>query len=118
MRRSRINLLRLKEELSEVKLRLATVTVAYLSWHEFIKRYDRPRTLFYLNPPYYKAPFYEHNLELEGYIKMASILAKIKARFILSINDHPEMRKAFHLFNIDPVILKYTVGKELLITNF
>jgi len=36
LRRSRINLLRLKEELSEVKLRLATVTVAYFSWQEFI----------------------------------------------------------------------------------
>ena len=49
---------------------------------------------------------------------MASILAKIRAQFILSINDHPEMRKAFHLFKIDPVKLKYTVRKELLITNF
>jgi len=28
------------------------------------------------------------------------------------------MQKAFHLFNIDPVKLKYMVGKELLITNF
>ena len=48
---------------------------------------------------------------------MASILAKIRAQFILSINDHPEMRKAFHQFYIDPVKLKYTVEKELLITN-
>ena len=56
---------------------------------------------------------------------MASILAKIQAQFILSISDHPEMPKAFHMFNIDPVKFKYTVGKdnskagkELLITNF
>jgi DNA adenine methylase len=125
LRRPRINLLRLEEELSEVHLRLATVTIENLPWYEFIKRYDRPRTLFYLDPPYYKAPWYDHNLELEDYFEMASILAKVRSRFILNINDHPEIRKTFHQFNIDPVRLKYTVGKdnskvgkELLVTNF
>ena len=70
------------------------------------------------------APYYEHNLELEDYKEMAQILAEIKAKFILSINDHFEMCKVFSDFNIKPVKLKYsvakdqnTVGKELLISN-
>jgi DNA adenine methylase len=56
---------------------------------------------------------------------MSDILSGLKAKFILSINDHPEMREIYKRFKIKPVTLKYsvaekcaTVGKELLITNF
>jgi DNA adenine methylase len=45
-------------------------------------------------------------------------------QFILSINDHPEMREVFGSFKIKPVKLKYsarkeghTLGNELLVTN-
>ena len=126
MRAPRINLLRIEEELSGVHLRLARVTVENLKWQEFVTRYDRPGTFMYLDPPYYKAPFNNHNLlKLEDYQEMATILAKVKANFILSINDHPEIRETFRGFNIKPVTLNYTVskgkqtkGKELLISNF
>jgi len=125
MRRPRINLLRIEEELSEVHLRLATVTIENLPWQDFVRRYDRPQTFFYIDPPYYKAPYYEYNLELEDYQEMAQILASIKAMFILSINDHPEIREIFKQFNIKPVELNYSVskgkqtkGKELLVSNY
>lgn len=56
---------------------------------------------------------------------MAQILSDIKSGFILSLNDHPDIRDTFKSFNIKPVELKYSVstgkqktGKELLITNF
>lgn len=125
MRRPRINLLRIEEELSEVHLRLARVTIENLPWDKFIKRYDRDKTFFYLDPPYYKLPYYKHNMDLKDYQNMAKILADIKAKFILSINDHPDIRKIFDGFNIKPVSLKYTVAKEkqtnakeLIVTNF
>jgi len=125
MRRPRINLLRIEEELSEVHLRLAPVTIENLPWQDFIKRYDRVDTLFYIDPPYYKAPYYQHNLELEDYREMAETLAGLKSKFILSINDHPKMRDVFNNFQIEPVTLKYTVakkeqktGKELIIINY
>jgi len=121
----RINLLRLEEELSDVHLRLARVTIENLPYQEFLKRYDKPHTFFYLDPPYYKAPYYEHNLELKDYQEMVEVLAKVKAKFTLSINDHPEMRKIFKPFKIKPVKLKYSVakeglteGKELLVSNY
>ena len=125
MRLPRINLLRLEEELSDVHLRLARVTIENLPWQEFVRRYDRRRTFFYLDPPYYKAPYYQHNMEMENYQEMAEILAGIKANFILSINDVPEMREVFKGFKVQPVALKYsasrgsqTQGRELLIMNF
>jgi DNA adenine methylase len=125
LRLPRINLLRLEEELSEVHLRLARVTIENLPWREFLIRYDRQRTFFYLDPPYYKAPYYRHNLELDDYSEMAEILAGLKGQFILSINDVPEMRDTFRMFKIRPVKLKYSTakdnwseGEELLVSNF
>lgn len=123
--RPKINLLRIEENLSEIHLRLINVQIENLPWQEFIKRYDRSQTLFYCDPPYYKAPFYEHNLELEDYHVLARTLVNIKGKFILSINDRKEMRRAFKRFNIKPVELKYSVSKnqltkakELLVSNF
>ena len=124
MHNPRINLLRIEEELSEVHLRLVRVSIEHLPWEDFISRYDKPETLFYCDPPYYKAPFYNHNLELADYQRIASVLARIQCRFILSINDHPDIREVFKDFQIKPVTLNYTVskgkhkkGRELLITN-
>jgi len=125
LRRPKVNLLRLEEELSEVHIRLARVVIENLPWQEFVKRYDREQTFFYVDPPYYKAPYYKHNMDLKDYQEMAKILAGIKAKFILSINDHQEMREVFEGFKIKPVTLKYSAprgkqakGKELLITNY
>ena len=123
-RRPRISLLRIEEELSEIHLRLVGALIENLSWQEILKRYDRAGTLFYLDPPYYKAPFYNHNFKLPDFEELSARLKKLKGRFILSINDHPEMRRVFGDYQIKPVSLSYTirndkatVGRELLISN-
>ena len=124
MSRPRINLLRIEEELSEVYLRLAGVTIEHLPWQQLIKTYDKPGTVFFLDPPYYKAPYYNHNFDLADYSELADSLSRIKSHFILSINDLPEMRKVFKGFKIKSVNLSYSAAqnecvhaKELLITN-
>ncbi len=124
--RPMLNLLRIEEDLSQVYFRLMGVVIENLPWQAFIERYDRPEVFFYLDPPYYKAPFYKHNLlTLEEYVEMADLLAGVKGKWILSINDLPEIRKAFGRFCMKPVTLKYsvnkeanTVGRELLVANF
>ncbi len=121
----KINLLRMEEELSQVHLRCARVTIENLPYQEILKRYDKPKTFFYLDPPYWKAPCYEHNMEsLDDFREMAELLGNIKGKFILSINDLPEIREVFKGFHIRPVTLGYslarkeaTVGKELLVAN-
>lgn len=125
LRRPRINLLRIEEELSEVHLRLTNVTIENLPWQDFIGRYDKAETFFYLDPPYYKLPYCEHNLELKDFKAMARVLSGIQSKFILSLNDHPDIRKTFKSFKLKPVELKYSVAvgkrkkaKELIITNY
>ncbi|TAL31601.1 MAG: DNA adenine methylase [Spirochaetes bacterium] len=113
-RKPRINLVRMEEELSEVHLRLSQVLIENLSWDEFISRYDRPATFFYLDPPYYKKPVYKHNFEsIDDFIRMRDILKGLKGKFILSINDHPEIREVFNGFRMVPVSLNYTAGMEV-----
>ena len=122
----RINLLRIEEELSDVHLRLIKVMIENLSWEDIISKYDKPETFFYLDPPYYSEPCYKHNFSgIDDYRKMNDILTGVKGKFILSINDVPEIREVFQGFDIMPVTLNYSVkqdgiteGKELLISNF
>jgi len=46
--------------------RLQGVHIECLDWRVFITRYDRPRTLFYLDPPYLGAPRRRVSLVEEG----------------------------------------------------
>lgn len=49
----RLNLLRIEQDLSDAHLRLAEVYVENLPFLDVIARYDRPHTLFYIDPPYW-----------------------------------------------------------------
>ncbi|MEN3144572.1 hypothetical protein ABDF71_21520 [Ochrobactrum sp. WV_118_8] len=75
-------------------------------------RYDRPETLFYLDPPYWGSEgCYGKELFSRGqYEVMAERLGRIKGRFIMSINDVPEIRSIFSAFDIEDVDLTYAAA--------
>lgn len=111
--------------IEETHQRLARVQLECLPYEEILKRYDRPGTLFYLDPPYFKIRLYRYNLEPDDYHRMAERLGRIKGKFILSLNDVPEVRAIFKAFHIQDIELAYTAQKiagrrfrEVLITNF
>jgi DNA adenine methylase len=90
-----------------------------------LARYDRASTLFYLDPPYYGLKLYKHNLDPDDFRKMAELLGKLHGKFVLSLNDVPEVRAIFKAFHIKGIDLAYTAQKvagrryhEVLITNF
>jgi len=105
-----INLLRIEENLSAAHLRLAQAYIENLDWAACIERYDRPHTFFYLDPPYLETEGYGVQFGLEQYEKMASMLACLKGKAIVSLNDHPEIRRIFAAFQMDTVPIQYTVG--------
>ncbi len=47
------------------------------------------------------------------YSQMAKVLGSIKGRFILSINDVPEIRRAFAGFRLKPVQLTYSISRRV-----
>lgn len=105
-----LNLLRLEENLSAAHLRLSSAFVENLDWADCITRYDRPHTLFYLDPPYWETAGYGVEFPFEEYERMADLIAGIQGKAIISLNDHPEIRRVFGRFEMETLDIKYTVG--------
>lgn len=105
-----INLLRIEEQLSAAHLRLASAYIERLDWKVCIERYDRPHSFFYLDPPYWQTEGYGVPFDWPEYEAMAAMMRTIKGRAMLSINDHPDIRRCFEGFHIMEVPIKYTVG--------
>lgn len=123
---ARFDLTKLVPMLEAVHDRLCGVTIERLDWSDFITRYDSADTLFYLDPPYYECES-DYGADLFGrdhFPRMAAQLAGIKGRFILSLNDHPDVREIFKDFRIRGVETVYSVSQaqqkvgEVLIANY
>lgn len=111
-RPARFDVTRLVPMLEDLHERLAAVTVERLPWAEFIRRYDRPGTLFYLDPPYFgcERDYGDDMFDRSEFETMAPMLRAIKGRFLLSINDTPDVRRIFDGFAIEEVRCRYTVA--------
>lgn len=51
------------------------------------------------------------------YERMAVLMAKIKGKAILSLNDHPDIRRVFAAFELQFTHIKYCVGGGVNITE-
>ena len=92
--------------------RLSGVWIECLTWQSFIKRWDRPYTLFYLDPPYYGTEHYygRNAFKREEFVELSEALKTLQGRFILTLNDVPEIRELFKWADITGVDLTYTTG--------
>ncbi|WP_095446605.1 DNA adenine methylase [Ochrobactrum quorumnocens] len=109
---ARFNVNRLGVLLEEIHERLAGVQIENLSWAEFIDRYDTPGTLFYMDPPYFgcENDYGKNVFSRDDFERIAKRMQDIKGRFLISLNDTPEVRSIFSAFKICDVSLTYTVG--------
>jgi DNA adenine methylase len=106
----RLNLLRLEEDLSDAHLRLSRATIEHLDWAACMKKYDRPGTLFYCDPPYWQTEGYGVEFGFEQYERLAEIMLGLQGSAIVSLNDHPDIRRVFADFRIESTTLRHTVG--------
>lgn len=110
-RPGRFNVTTLGPMLEEVHERLAGVVIECLPYEAFITRYDRPETLFYLDPPYWGSERdYGDTFSRQDFERLAELLASIKGRFLMSINDTPEIRRTFSAFAMEGVTTTYTIA--------
>ena len=128
-RPARFDFTQLQPMLEDLHARLTGVTVMNMDWSAFIDRIDRKSVLFYLDPPYFGHEN-DYGKDLFGrdqFEKMADQLSRLKGRFILSLNDRPEVREIFSAFEVQAVKTTYTAGShtgqgkkvgELLISNW
>ncbi len=127
-RPSSLNLLRIEEELSEAHLRLSRVYIENMHYQKLIERFDRPETFFYIDPPYYgnENDYGEGIFDRGDFVRLRDVLRGIQGRFIMSINEVPEIRELFRGCSIEEVTTKYKMPgahrqkrvTELLIRNY
>lgn len=97
--------------LEAVHERLAGVVIECLAWPELLRRYDRPATLFYLDPPYWgcETDYGEGVFAQEDFEALAEALSGLRGQFLLSLNDVPGVRRVFSRFAIEAVETTYSI---------
>lgn len=123
---SPFNVTQLEGLLSDVHARLAGVVIEQLPFGSFIPRYDRDETLFYLDPPYWgcEDDYGQDVFSRSDFEILAAALARIRGRFLMSINDTAGVRECFAAFQIAEVTTTYSISgapkpaRELIISNF
>jgi DNA adenine methylase len=121
--RARFDITRLGSILEAAHERLAGVWIDCLPWRAFIERWDRPDTLFYVDPPYWGSErAYGRDLFVPAeHERLAASLKALRGRFILTLNDVPDVRALYRWATVKQVKLSYSVSgratpaKELII---
>lgn len=123
----RLNLLRLEEDLSEAHLRLSRATVENLPYETLIKRYDSKDTFFYCDPPYWDCEndYGKGLFDKTDFERLRDVLKSCQGKWLVSINNVPQIRTLFEGFEFKEVKTNYSIGKnegkpvtELLIANY
>ena len=111
-RPARFNLTTLEPMLEDLHSRLAGVVIECLDFAEFIRRYDTPGTLYYLDPPYWgsEGDYGKALFSRQDFQRLTDILTGIQGRFLMSINAVPEIREIFAWADIEEVSTTYTVA--------
>jgi DNA adenine methylase len=116
---------KLPQLIEETHRRLLRVQIECLPYEKILERFDRESTLFYLDPPYFGLKLYKFNLTEADFVAFERRLTELRGKFVLSLNDVPEVRRIFHRFHLREIEIAYTAQKtagkrfrELLITNY
>lgn len=113
--------------LTEVSKRLEQVVIENRDFEDILKTYDRPGTLFYLDPPYYDAErYYPDRFNPEDHIRLRKALERINGKFLMSYNDCSEVREMYQDFKLISVQRQNNLAigttnsryKELIIKNY
>lgn len=109
--RPRFNIFTLEQDLADAHFRLANATIEHLDWRKVIERYDRPHTLFYLDPPYWQTEGYGVDFGWEHYQEIARLASEIEGQMLISINAHPDVHDLLgHLPHL-AIDYEYTVSQ-------
>ena len=111
--------------------RLQNVVIENKDFAKLIKQYDRPNTLFYLDPPYFETEDYYEDVGFTeaDHVRLRDALMGIQGKFLLSYNDCPRIRELYSqpgIFieattRLSNIAQRYDAGKqypELLISNY
>lgn len=82
----------------QVQERFRYVMIDNRDFEQVFKLYDKPRTLFYLDPPYLDTEFYYHNEQpfvMDDHMRLARVLNLSSAYIALSYYPHPALDELY-----------------------
>src|ERR1700682_2992531 len=80
---SNYNLQRIPEIIEQTHKRLQRGQIESLPYEQVLEKYDRPTTVFYLDPPYWERRLYRHNFSEQDFIGLERRLHEVGGRFLL-----------------------------------
>ena len=112
--------------LTDIEQRLnsgAGVVIEHKDFENLIKVYDRPKAIFYCDPPYHTTEkYYDVAFKEDDHIRLKQCLNSIKGKFLLSYNDDDFIRELYKEYEIIEVSRQNNLGKgkynELIIKNY
>lgn len=80
----------------EQACRLRDAIIECLDFEEVIRRYDRPTTFFYVDPPYVDTAGYDGlDFNERDHIRLARTVESIRGRALINYYDHPLIRELY-----------------------
>ncbi len=121
----------LRERIEPVYRRLQKVVIENLDWRDCFKRYDRPPTFMYIDPPYPENKCnYLHNMRRwDEHHELAEMLKNSQCKWVLSSYDSKKIRDLYADFEILAIQVfsgmkvkkndnKRVLNEEVLICNY
>lgn len=110
------------DELLDIAKRLRKVVIENLDFAEVIKRYDKPDTFYYIDPPYYgvyddnndpSLTYYGQMFPMERHAELAELLRSIQGKAMVSYYPHPDLDKLYEGWRRAEIpAIKWSKGKE------
>lgn len=122
---ARFDVTKLQPMLEDLHERLAGVRIECLPYGDFIRRYDRPGALFFIDPPYVggEDDYGKGLFSRADYEALSALLSGLQGRFVLTLNDVPLVRETFAGFEFEDLQHTYrisggaTPAREVIITG-
>ncbi len=100
------------ETILQAHERLDNVQIENDDFEKIIRRYDRQHTFFFCDPPYWQGADYGTPFEWSDHERLAKTLQSIKGKFLLTINDRPDIRRLYQGYPRLKVNVTYSVARQ------
>lgn len=93
-------------------------------WEIVTRRYDASDAFMFFDPPYHEVSP-EYTFSQSPLLRLAQVLPTLRSKWLLTFNDHPEVRAAFAKYSQRKIETLYSIsasgptrGHQLIIRNF
>ncbi len=109
---SMCNVSKFTGKFGEYGKRLRDTIILNGDYRKVLKKFDGPDTFAYLDPPFHElsCPYVSCDVNPR---QIAGALRRLKGKWLLSYNDHPDVRAAFKGYRIEKVQTRYEMQRKV-----